>query len=83
MFVPVIVPLLLLMAIGPLAHWKHADLKAIARRLRVSMVLAVIAGIALPLLMGAWTPLTAMSCLLAVWIFASGVSQIIYRVKAG
>jgi cytochrome c-type biogenesis protein CcmF len=43
-FVPVMVPLLLLMAIGPMAHWKHADLKAIARRLRVSMGLAVSAG---------------------------------------
>ena len=82
-FVPVMVPLLLLMAVGPLAHWKHADLKAIARRLRISMVLAVIAGIALPLMMGAWTPLTAMSCLLAVWIAASGVFQILDRIKAG
>jgi cytochrome c-type biogenesis protein CcmF len=82
-FVPVMVPLLLLMAVGPLAHWKHADLKAIARRLRVSMVLAVIAGIALPLMMGAWTPLVAMSCLLAVWIASSGVFQIMDRIKSG
>ncbi|OHC66751.1 MAG: c-type cytochrome biogenesis protein CcmF [Rhodocyclales bacterium RIFCSPLOWO2_02_FULL_63_24] len=82
-FVPVMVPLLVLMAIGPMAHWKHADLKAIARRLRLSLALAVIAGIALPLLMGAWTPLTAMSSLLAVWIAASGVFQIIERMKAG
>jgi cytochrome c-type biogenesis protein CcmF len=82
-FVPVMVPLLLLMAVGPLAHWKHADLMAIARRLRVSMMLAVIAGIALPLLMGAWTPMTAMSSLLAVWITASGVFQIMDRLKTG
>jgi cytochrome c-type biogenesis protein CcmF len=82
-FVPVMVPLLLLMAVGPLAHWKHADLKAIARRLRVSMALAVVAGIVLPLLMGAWTPLTAMSSLLAVWITASGIFQIMDRMKTG
>ncbi|MFA4969646.1 MAG: heme lyase CcmF/NrfE family subunit [Sulfuritalea sp.] len=82
-FVPVMVPLLVLMAIGPLAHWKHADLKAIARRLRVSMALAVVAGIVLPLAMGAWTPLTAMSSLLAVWIVSSGVFQIMDRMKTG
>ena len=82
-FVPVMVPLLVLMAIGPLAHWKHADLKAIARRLRVSMALAVIAGIGLPFLMGNWTPLMAMSSLLVVWITASGVFQIMDRVKTG
>jgi cytochrome c-type biogenesis protein CcmF len=82
-FVPVMVPLLVLMAVGPMAHWKHADLKAIARRLRVSMALAVVAGIGFPLLMGAWTLLTAMSSLLAVWITASGIFQIIDRMKTG
>jgi cytochrome c-type biogenesis protein CcmF len=46
-FVPVMVPLLILLAVGPLAQWKHADLRAIALRLRLSLVLAVIAGIAL------------------------------------
>ena len=82
-FVPVMVPLLALLAAGPLAQWKHADLRSIVRRLRVSLVLAVIAGIALPLLMGGWTALTAMSSLLAVWITASGVFQIIDRLKTG
>ena len=82
-FVPVMVPLLVLMAVGPLAQWKHADLRSIALRLRVSLALSLIAGIALPMLMGGWTALTAMSSLLAVWIAASGVFQIIERLKAG
>jgi len=82
-FVPVMVPLLVLMAVGPMAHWKHADLRAIALRLRVSVALAVAAGIALPLLMGAWTPLTAMSSLLAMWIIASGAFQIMERLRTG
>ncbi len=82
-FVPVMVPLLILLAVGPLAQWKHADLHAIALRLRLSLALAVIAGIALPLLMGGWTAMTAMSSLLAVWIAASSVFQIIDRLKTG
>jgi cytochrome c-type biogenesis protein CcmF len=82
-FVPVMVPLLVLLAAGPLAPWKQADIRSIARRLRISLVLAVLAGIAFPLLMGRWTPLTAMSSLLAVWIAASGIFQIIDRSKSG
>jgi len=82
-FVPVMVPLLLLMAVGPLARWKHADLAAMTRRLRASAVLALLAGLLLPRLMGAWTPLTAMGSLLAVWIAAGTVFQIIDRVKTG
>lgn len=82
-FVPVMVPLLLLMAVGPLARWKHADLAAMTRRLRASAVLALLAGIALPKLMGAWTPLTAIGSLLAVWIAAGTLFQIIDRIKTG
>jgi cytochrome c-type biogenesis protein CcmF len=77
------VPLLLLVGVGPLARWKHADLKEIAARLRVAAVLAVLAGIALPTLMGEWSALTALGCLIAVWISASGVFQIIERMQRG
>ena len=82
-FVPVMVPMLVLIAAGPLARWKHADLKAIARRLSGSLVLGLLAGVALPLAMGRWTPLTAMSALLAVWIAASSVFQVADRLKSG
>jgi len=82
-FVPVMVPLLMLMAVGPMARWKQADLKDMARRLRISLVLSLIAGAALPKLMGVWTPLTAMGCLLAVWIASSTIFQIIERLKKG
>jgi cytochrome c-type biogenesis protein CcmF len=82
-FVPVMVPLLVLMAVGPLARWKTADLQDILRRLRVSAVLAVIAGIGLPLLMGEWTLLTGIGCLLAVWITAGVVFQTLERLKTG
>ena len=78
-FVPVMVPLLLLVAVGPLARWKQADPREMARRLRLSLVLAVLAGIGLPLLMGRWTPLTALGSLLAVWIAASTMFQVVER----
>ncbi|PKO83389.1 MAG: c-type cytochrome biogenesis protein CcmF [Betaproteobacteria bacterium HGW-Betaproteobacteria-11] len=82
-FVPVMVPLLLLMAVGPLARWKHATAREIARRLRLAAGLALAAGLILPRLMGAWTPLTALGCLLAVWITASTVFQIAERLGRG
>ncbi len=82
-FVPVMTPLLVLLAVGPLARWKHADLKDMLLRLRVAFVLALIAGVGLPMLMGKWTPLTGLGCLLAVWIVASVVFQMIERLKTG
>ena len=80
-FVPVMVPLLLLLAVGPLARWKHADLSDMKRRLTLAAALALVAGIGLPMLMGNWTPMTGLGCLLAVWIAASVIFQIRDRLK--
>jgi cytochrome c-type biogenesis protein CcmF len=82
-FMPLMLPLLFLMAVGPLARWKQADARDMAQRLRLAAVLAVVAGIGLPFLIGAWTPLVALGLLLAVWIFASTAFQIRERLKSG
>ncbi|MDO8933378.1 MAG: heme lyase CcmF/NrfE family subunit, partial [Rhodocyclaceae bacterium] len=38
-FVPIMVPVLFLMAVGPVARWKHADIKSIAGRLWIAGVI--------------------------------------------
>jgi cytochrome c-type biogenesis protein CcmF len=75
-FVPVMVPLLFLIAVGPLARWKQLELHEMWRRLRLAAVLALAAGAGLPFLMGGWSPGVALGLLLAVWILASTVFQI-------
>jgi cytochrome c-type biogenesis protein CcmF len=82
-FVPIMLPLLFLMALGPLARWKQADARDMAQRLKIAAVLAVLAGIGLPLLAGSWTPGVALGLLLAVWIAASTVFQVQERLKSG
>ena len=82
-FVPIMLPLLFLIAIGPLANWKHADPRDMAQRLRLAAVLAVVAGVGLPFLVGEWTPLIALGLLLAIWIVASSAFQIRTRLKSG
>ena len=82
-FVPIMLPLLFLIAVGPLANWKHADPRDMAQRLRLAAVLAVISGVGLPFLVGEWTPLIALGLLLAIWIVASSAFQIRTRLKSG
>jgi cytochrome c-type biogenesis protein CcmF len=82
-FVPVMVPVLVLIAAGPMARWKHADLRDIARRLWIALVIGLVAGVALPLAMGGWTPLTGLGLALAAWVATSGVLQIRERLKTG
>ncbi|MBL8490940.1 MAG: heme lyase CcmF/NrfE family subunit [Rhodocyclaceae bacterium] len=82
-FVPIMTPVLILMAAGPIARWKHADLKDIVRRLALALVVALAVGAVLPFAYGAWTPLVALGFLLAVWVAAAVVFQTWERLKKG
>ena len=82
-FVPIMLPLLALAAIGPAARWKHADLKDIGRKLWPAALVAVLAGIGLPFLAGAWHGYVALALTLAVWIVAAVVLQTAERFKTG
>ncbi len=80
-FVPLMVPALLLIAVGPLAHWKAADLGNMLKRLRVPAIVALLAGVGLPFALGRWSPLAAMGLALASWIMASVVAAVAERVR--
>ncbi len=82
-FVPIMVPLLFLMAAGPIARWKHAEVRDIAKQLAVAFVIAAVGGVALPFAMGPWSPLVALGLMLALWIAASSVVQIRARLRTG
>mgnify|MGYP000022253709 FL=1 len=82
-FVPLMMPVLFLMAAGPVARWKQADLAEIARRLRWAFGVAVAVGISLPFVTGGWSAAVALGLTLALWIFATSAVQIRDRLKTG
>ena len=82
-FVPIMTPVLFLMAAVPLARWKQTNIKDIALRMWIPGVLALVAGGIVPSLMGEWTVMTGLGVALAVWIAVSGVIQIAQRLKSG
>ncbi|CAM3721432.1 heme lyase CcmF/NrfE family subunit [Polynucleobacter antarcticus] len=82
-FVPIMSPLLVLMGIGPWTSWKGSNLVAVIKRLWIAALVAVSAAILIPMVMGEFTWLSSMGFLLAFWVIASGVMQIIRQAKAG
>jgi cytochrome c-type biogenesis protein CcmF len=64
-------PAIFLMGIGPLAQWKQASLPALAIRLRWAFGVSLATAVAVPWLMGQWTPLISLGLLLAFWILAT------------
>jgi cytochrome c-type biogenesis protein CcmF len=81
-FVPIMAPVLFLLAAVPLARWKNADLKDMALRMWIPAALALGAGALVPNLMGGWTTMTALGTALSVWIASAGLIQIGRRLRS-
>lgn len=82
-FVPIMIPLLVLMGIGPWASWKQTDLLVVLKRLWLAGVVALIAGVTIPIIMGEFTWLAGIGFLLAFWVIISGCLQIVRQAKIG
>jgi cytochrome c-type biogenesis protein CcmF len=82
-FVPIMIPLLVLMGIGPWTSWKNSNLLDVIKRLWIAALVAVIAAALIPFAMGEFTWLSSLGFLLAFWVISSGVLQIIRQAKAG
>jgi cytochrome c-type biogenesis protein CcmF len=79
-FVPLMVPALFLMGVGPIARWKKASLPELATRLRWAFVASAVSALLLPLILGEWKPLVSLGLLLALWIVLTAGMNIWERV---
>jgi cytochrome c-type biogenesis protein CcmF len=82
-FGPLMVPLLLLLPIGPMLAWKRADAWAAVQRLWVAAIIALIAGgIAFGLKSNG--PLLApLGIALGMWLIAGAIAEPLYRARFG
>ena len=81
-FIPLMIPALILIAVGPVANWKTAKLGAMAKHLRLPAVVAVVVGLVTPFLLGRWSIFIALGITLAAWIAASVLTGIFQRMRA-
>ncbi|QJR10910.1 Cytochrome c-type biogenesis protein CcmF [Usitatibacter rugosus] len=79
-FGPLMAPAVFLMAVGPVASWKRAELPALWTRLKWALGVAVAAAIILPFVFGRWSPWVALGLLLAVWVIAASIVQVRNRI---
>jgi cytochrome c-type biogenesis protein CcmF len=80
-FVPLFIPLLLVMVIGPFLKWKRDDLAAAPRKLWVPLVLAV-ASVALTVVLTAGqAPLAALGLGVAAWVVLGSLWALVKRAR--
>lgn len=78
-FVPVMAPLLMLMAIGPLTDWHRADPRRLVKRMRWAFAAALAVAVAIPLVQGGARPWVSLGLFLAFWILLTLVLGLIER----
>jgi len=79
-FVPLMVPVVLMMGLGPIARWKQASLPDMWTRVRWVLAASVVIAILLPMVMGKWTPMVATGILLSFWVFTTALLDLHRRV---
>ncbi|WP_455209158.1 heme lyase CcmF/NrfE family subunit [Kaarinaea lacus] len=80
-FMPLMVPALFLMAIGPITRWKQAELPDIVVRLRWAAVASLIMGLLTPVIMGEWGAVRSLGFTLAFWVMSSVFLMLRERVQ--
>jgi cytochrome c-type biogenesis protein CcmF len=80
-FVPIMVPVLVLLGVGPMANWKQANLKQLFKKVWGAAVLALIAPVVAYVWLGGGSVMTLVGITLAVWVSGSVVMQVFKRLK--
>jgi cytochrome c-type biogenesis protein CcmF len=80
-FVPIMVPLLLLVPLGPLLGWKRADLVAALERLMGVGLLAIVVCIGVMAFVSDAPWLAALGMGLATWLFAGAIYEFSSRIS--
>ena len=80
-FMPLMTPALFLMAIGPIARWKQAELPDIVVRLRWAAVVSLVMGLLTPFIMGEWGAVRSIGFTLAFWVMCSVFLMLRERVQ--
>jgi cytochrome c-type biogenesis protein CcmF len=80
-FVPIMIPLLMAMAVGPMLSWKRGDLWAALQRLKLGFAVAAGAAIVTLALMGVSSLGAACGLAIAAWLLASTIIEWAERVR--
>ena len=80
-FVPLMLPLIAAMAIGPMLAWKRGDLGQALKRLMVAAGAALAAAAAVSAILGGLEPMGVLGLVLAAWLLAGTLAELAGRIR--
>jgi cytochrome c-type biogenesis protein CcmF len=82
-FIPIMLPLVILMGFGPFLSWKRADLAGVMQRLKFVLVLSVLAALIVWYMTEGGPVLAYLTIAIAVWLFLSTLLEWAGRIRLG
>src|SRR4029077_11333617 len=82
-FVPIMVPVVFLMGVGPLARWRQTEVPDLARRLRWAIALVIPAALATQWAAGKVSAMATLGFALSWWIVLSVATDLRERLMVG
>ena len=80
-FIPLMIPMIAAMAVGPMLGWKRADLGAALKRLWLAFILTAVAAIAVWTIMSDGPVLGIVGIAIAVWLGVSTLVELAERIR--
>ena len=80
-FIPMMLPLVFVMGLGPYLSWKRADLAGVFQRLRFVAILSVLGVLAIWYMTMGGPVLAYLSILLAIWLFLATLREWALRIR--
>ncbi|MBT3556186.1 MAG: heme lyase CcmF/NrfE family subunit [Rhodospirillales bacterium] len=80
-FIPIIIPMIVAMAIGPLLGWKRADIQVAMKRLRLAFVLAGLVAVATWSIMTDGPFMGVLGLALATWVGMGALVELAERIR--
>jgi cytochrome c-type biogenesis protein CcmF len=82
-FVPIMIPLLLVMVIGPMLKWKRDNIRAALGRLKYPAIASVLAASMVLILTFGRNAFAAAFMAVALWLVAGSLAALAYRTRLG
>jgi len=79
-FVPLMIPLIVVLGIGPLTRWKQDDFGRLAKILRIALVVSLVLGVLWPwMLFGTFELMVIVGTTISIWLVCTILLDLIYR----
>jgi cytochrome c-type biogenesis protein CcmF len=82
-FIPIMIPLLLAMAVGPMLKWKRDSIRAALGRLKYPAAASLFTAILVLILTFGRNLFTAACMAIAVWLVAGSLAALVHRTRLG